>query len=168
MGDFIFKDSDGSYFIEYVRRLAFHKLYLLFGNHNSGQRQIYIKFLKENFPNAYHEVSGNLEYEVYPLEIKIDYREVIFLPSYVNVQINNDPVVLCHYPIMSFCGDGAGAYHLSGHSHGNNPHTNKLTGLGRRLDVGIDSFDAPINFAEVKKILAMRDIHSFDHHGTKP
>lgn len=166
LGDFIFKDPDGKAFWELTRRLTFEKLYLLWGNHTSGQRQAYIQTLKQQFPDAVSDL-GEINYEIYPLTANLGHKSVIFLPQYTEVTINSTPIVLCHYPIMSFHGDGKSGYHFCGHSHSNNPHTNKDTGVGRRLDVGVESFGRPISLLEAKNHLKNREIHTFDHHGKK-
>lgn len=162
LGDFIFGDGDGKKFWELCRRLSFDHLYLMLGNHTSGHRQAYLKTLQAQFPDAY---DSELNYEVYPLTTKLGQKSITFLPTYVEAFINSTPLVLCHYPIMSFLGDGKDYIHLCGHSHSNNPMTNKDTGIGYRLDVGIESFGRPISLLEVKKHLNGREIHSYDHHG---
>jgi len=44
------------------------------------------------------------------------------------------PVVMCHYPLLTWPKAGKGAYMLHGHTHARLPH-----GSVRRLDVGVDS-----------------------------
>lgn len=43
--------------------------------------------------------------------------------------------VLCHYPMRSWQGKGSGAMQLYGHCHAT------LPGIGRQLDVGVDTHD---------------------------
>jgi len=167
-GDVIFKDSDGSGFMGLMRQLDFKEHYVLFGNHTSGQRQTYIKELLCQFPNS---MDGyGLFYEVYPLRLNIDgnpEKTVIFLPEYAEIQINSTLITLCHYPIISHNKLGHGSYMICGHSHASCQITNKDSGTGFRLDVGIESFGRPLSLKEVKYHLRNRTTDSFDHHNEK-
>jgi calcineurin-like phosphoesterase family protein len=169
LGDVCFNDSDGKNFKALMRRLNFAKHYILWGNHTSGHRQIYLEIMKAAFPEFIQEGDNGLEitHEIYPLAYNVDGnpdKQVIFVPSYIEVQINSTKLMLCHYPIISHNGVGKGFYHLAGHSHSSCPFTNAITGAGRRLDVGIESFGRPISLIEVKDHLKDRKIESFDHH----
>lgn len=158
LGDFIFADSDGSKFRDLLDRLRFKRIYLLTGNHTSGQRQAYFQELKAQY---------NLEpktAEVYPLYTKSLDRDVVFLPPYAEVSINFQPLVLCHYPIASHRDMNKGSIHLSGHCHSNYALSAPSTGVGRCLDVGVESFGKPVNLAYVKEFLKNRTIPKIDHH----
>lgn len=169
LGDVAFNDSDGHSFKSLMRKTSFSKQFILWGNHTSGHRQTYLELLKSAFPQAISENAGaiDINFEVYPLSYNVDGnpdKQVIFLPTYVEIQINSTKLMLNHYPIISHNGVGKGFYHLCGHSHGSCEFTNKDIGKGRRLDVGIESFGRPINLLEVKKHLDSRTFDSFDHH----
>ena len=166
LGDVVFNDPDGARFKGLMRRLNFATHYLLIGNHTSGHRQVYIETLAARFPDAVKD--GRLEYEVYPLEYYVDdnpNKKVVFLPEYADISVGGHRYSCCHYPIISHNGLAKFAIGLFGHSHGGCELTNKDTGKGLRLDVGIESFGRPINLTEVKRHLAGRDIDSVDHHG---
>lgn len=164
LGDVQFNDPDGSKFLQLMRRLNFDTQYILWGNHTSGHRQTYIKEMKKQFPNSVNSENG-LEYEVYPLTLILDgIKKIIFLPEYVEVVINGTYLVLCHYALYCFNKQAHGALSISGHSHSNCPLTNKNTGQGKRLDVGVESFGQPINLSEIKNLLKNRLIDSSDHH----
>lgn len=158
LGDFIFRDSDGSRFRQLIRRLNFGHLYLLWGNHTSGQRQVYFETLKAQYGI---DIGGP---EVYPLATEISGKSVTFLPALVNVQVSGQPIVLCHYPIRSHEGIGKGYWHLCGHSHGSCAMSNKNTGEGFILDVGVESFGRPIPMKEVRRHFKNRTPVSVDHH----
>ena len=163
-GDFcIQKDEAG--FWEIVRRLNFGTLFALQGNHNSGLKAAYQAVLQAQYPDA--AIRGA---EVYPLETCVDgdpARKVVFLPEYVEMSVAKTRIVACHYPILSHHKMSAGSYHICGHSHSNLPLTNPKTGVGRRLDVGIESFGRPISLTEVFRILKNRETDSRDHHKTE-
>lgn len=75
------------------------------------------------------------------------------------IQIGDDRIVLCHFPLESWHQMHRGAWHLHGHSHGS------MKSFGRRLDVGVDTHDfRPYSFQEVKSIMDARAIESRDHH----
>lgn len=95
-----------------------------------------------------------------------DYKRIS--PS---VQYENDdgdvvevavPIVLFHYPIMSWDGKMHGAIHLHGHTHTAKGHQEKT---GYRLDVGVDSHDYyPWSLDEIRDTLALRSVQDADYH----
>lgn len=162
-GDCCFNDGDGKRFIELNRRLRYFEHHVLAGNHLSGHRQCYMDEIKNQFPNSV--IDGHLQFEVYPLVKILDgYKKIIFWPSYVDIQINSTPIVLCHYPIISHNNQARDSFLICGHSHSHLAVTNKNTGKGKRLDVDWGAFRRPINLLEVKSILGQRDIDCGDHH----
>lgn len=164
LGDIVFADPDGSRFMTLMRRLNFKVLYHLWGNHNSGGKAIYNEALQIQYPDA--ALRGA---EVYPLTICVDgdpQKQIVFLPTYLEANINGQRITLCHYPIISHHKAGHGSIMLAGHSHGSCAITNKDTGIGKRLDLGIESFGRPITFDELKKFMDKRPVHSYDHHSS--
>ena len=145
LGDVTFNDPTGERFLNLHRRLRFRRVYLLIGNHVSGMRQVYLKELDRQHEEAVDRATGVPWYEVYPLTLDLDGnhdKQITFLPEYVEVSPPKPypPLVLCHYPILSFNGQGQGAMGLFGHSHNGCEWTHKDRGRGRRLDVGVDAF----------------------------
>lgn len=170
LGDVTFQAQDESKFLSLMRRLNFKEQYVLWGNHVSSHRQMYLKVLKEQFPDAIENNNGKIElkYEVYPLKFNVDNnpnKTVIFLPQYVEIQINSTFCVLNHYPIGSWNNMGRNSFMISGHCHSNYKLSNKDTGIGFQLDVGVESFGRPINLKEIKYHLRNRNIDAPDHHG---
>jgi calcineurin-like phosphoesterase family protein len=161
LGDIVFEDEHGENFVDILHSLRFKTLYLLLGNHNSGQGIVYKRILAEKFPEVF-----TIGAEVYPLEWEItEKKKVVFLPQYAEVTINRNFVVLSHYPMTSHNKMSKKSIHLSGHCHQNLPLTNKDTGRGKRLDVGWDGWGRPVSFFEIKNHLRGRDIDNLDHHG---
>lgn len=166
LGDFVFGDPDGARFKALCRRLSFGTMYHLWGNHFSGAMAVYKETLAARFPDAV--VDSSLIYEVYPLEYHVDgdpAKKVVFCPTYIEASIGGQRFSLCHYALASHNKMVAGSISLTGHSHGNLPLTNKNTGTGMRLDVGIESFGRPISMTEVRRHLSGRSIDARDHHG---
>jgi len=61
------------------------------------------------------------------------------------------PVVLCHFPLLSFDRQFHGSIHLHGHCHGNIAYDNKV----RRVDVGVDNWNySPVSYSEIKQFLS--------------
>lgn len=158
LGDFVFKDPTGEYGLSFLNQLNFESLYLLPGNHASFIKQTYQKNLAAQF-------GEDCGFEVYPLKMDY-YRNVFFLPNYLEIEVEKKMFTLCHFPIMSHSQQNRGSFMLCGHSHGNCELTNIKTGQGRRLDVGIDSFGGPISLKEVVRLIGGRDVNSLDHHET--
>jgi len=73
----------------------------------------------------------------------------------------HQPIVLCHFPILSWDNMASGSWHLHGHCHGSLPKTRMM-----RLDVGVDTNQlSPYSYEEIKKIMVMRSVVPVDHHG---
>ena len=59
------------------------------------------------------------------------------------------PIVMCHYPMLTWDGSHRGSWQLFGHVHGTLDGSNKLS--PNQMDVGVDSHNfSPISYEEVK------------------
>jgi calcineurin-like phosphoesterase family protein len=162
LGDFVFGDPDGRKILNLFRRLKFHTLFLLPGNHTSGWRQTYRDSKLKLYPYIPAEV------DIYPLVTNFEGRRVVYVPNYLELRVNkNQHLILSHYPIGSWNCQNKGAIHLSGHCHSNYPISNKNTGNGKQLDVGVESFGRPVSLTEVKNHLKNRPHGLVDHHAKK-
>ena len=89
--------------------------------------------------------------------------------SYHEINVENQKIIMCHYPIISFNHMHRGAIHIHGHCHNSLRFKGKMF-PGKMLDVGIDStwenFEKfrPINFDELMKFMDKREIKGYDHH----
>lgn len=73
----------------------------------------------------------------------------------------HQPIVLSHFPFLSWDGLAHGTWHLHGHCHGTLPKTRSM-----RLDVGVDTNNMfPYSYEEIKKIMVMRSVVPVDGHG---
>jgi calcineurin-like phosphoesterase family protein len=159
LGDFMFGDNKGTLTREIIARLNFKQLYLLPGNHVSGVHKVYEECL------AYEFGGERPKYDVFPLVTAVPVgRELIFLPNLVEIVVEKQLFVLCHYPIISHNSQSHGTYMVCGHSHSNCALTNKNTGKGRRVDVGIESFGGPVNLNLIINVLKDRELDCVDHH----
>jgi len=149
LGDFAFADSQ---FIRNTLRRLKGRISFIRGNHDKSL----VQFLKGI--NNYTDLSPRLTY----------------LGDYAEVTINDQPIVLCHYPMITWARKSYGSWMLSGHSHYNLKATRKEeTRFGKVLDVGVDGNNfMPYSFEELEKIMDNKPIMSSldvlqDHHSRK-
>lgn len=90
--------------------------------------------------------------------------------TYHEQRIEEDHIILSHFPFMSWNRMHRGSYHLHGHSHGSMRYPGDLA-QSRILDVGIDHTNArvglyrPLEWSEIKDSLSGRRFgFSTDHH----
>lgn len=106
----------------------------------------------------------------------------------LELNINRQHIVLCHYAMLVWNKRHHGAWMLHGHSHG----SLAIDWNAKRMDVGVDSLDylinkpmpeimmqeilknkpwdfkseyRPIHYEEVKKVMETRGFEALDHHG---
>lgn len=146
LGDMLFGYDGERRLKNYFETLNFRKMYLLFGNHTAGMKQIF------------EQIESN-EY------IVNSEKSVVFCPSYMEAVVNGTYCVLSHYAIASFNQQGKGAFMIHGHSHGNLHGTDMGNVLykARVVDVGVEKFPSPPSFKEIKKLFREEPV-SFDHH----
>lgn len=86
------------------------------------------------------------------------------LPHIIELKIEEQPLVLCHYAMRVWNLSHYGSWNLHGHSHG------MLVPYGLQLDVGVDNNKFyPVSFDTVKEIMAtrphiMNDSHILNKH----
>ena len=154
LGDIMFGQGRAKEFWSILRQLKFYDLYVMSGNHFAGFHQAF----KEN-PENYNYIDSNLD------------KKVIFVPNYLELIVNGQPVVCSHYPILSWNGQSKGSIHLYSHVHGN---LNKSE-LGllykntckRAIEVSVEEQPFPINFNEVLDKVKGQPFYSPDHHDSK-
>lgn len=146
LGDFAFCGSER--FKEIVSQLH-GRLNWVLGNHDYGlARKDWVKSKFESIQH-YKFLRANITYED-------DEGETKQYPQ---------PIVLCHFPILSWDGMAHGSWHLHGHCHGSIDRTWNSTGL--RMDVGVDAEGnnwSPVSLEEVQTRMALRTVVPVDHH----
>jgi calcineurin-like phosphoesterase family protein len=71
------------------------------------------------------------------------------------------PVILCHYPILSWNKMGYGSWMLHGHTHANL----LFDKTKRRYDVGVDNnYMQPVGYDKIKEIMSRVKFEPIDHH----
>jgi calcineurin-like phosphoesterase family protein len=144
LGDFAFAGVGKA--VEILEQLNGHK-YLIHGNHDYGIAKKagiieHFQWIKDYYVLRVHDKHQNEEDET----------------SFTQY---HQPIVLCHFPILSWDHMSHGSWHLHGHCHGSLPTTRMM-----RMDVGVDTNNMyPYEYQEIKNIMAMRSIVPVDHHG---
>lgn len=134
--------------------LPYGKQYFLWGNHNAGMEDLYRNSVVADLGQ------DGASYEIYPWTLK-EYP-FTFLGHYFEIVIDKIHVVLCHYPIASWHHNGKGGFMLHGHCHGNL----KDDKTQKRLDIGWDWKNRPIEWSEIVREMGPRNGTPVDHHGT--
>ena len=149
LGDTIFGHNADERLINLFKRLYFKELYVLPGNHQAGYKQL-IERVQDNIllPSA------------------SEYKQVHFVPNYLETSINGQAIVMNHYAQATWNGQHKGAWHLHSHSHGNlyKSELGKLLYKSKTMDVGVEVCSEPISFAELRAKFRGYDQITFDHH----
>lgn len=138
-----------------IQRLNYKELYLMQGNHFGGGKDLWTQTFS---------ASGIDEF--YRLCVKSTERDVYFIPNYYEIVVGKIPIVLSHFPILSW-NKQRESYLIFGHCHQSLEKTpwikeNYLT--ARCLDVSWEGYRRPLSFNEIKIIMDKREPKTFDHH----
>jgi calcineurin-like phosphoesterase family protein len=121
----------------FLERLVCHNIHLILGNHD-------------------HHIDRNRDFVQ---------GRFLSVQHYLEVNIEGQDFVLCHYPLQSWNGLNKGVIHLHGHVH---LSPNRKFGNGKRLDVGVDGNGMdPYSISEIIKIMDKIPVGSDmsgDHH----
>jgi calcineurin-like phosphoesterase family protein len=122
---------------QFLDRLICKNIYLVLGNHD-------------------HHIKNDRAF------IKSRFMSV---KNYMELNIDGEDFVLCHYPLQSWHGLNKGVIHLHGHVH---LSAQNKWGNGKRLDVGMDGNNMhPYKITEIVHMMDRREIGSDmnnDHH----
>lgn len=88
-----------------------------------------------------------------------DMKLIELLPPLCQVKDNGQMAVLCHFPLLSWNEMQHGSWNLHGHCHGNLKHS-----YGKRLDVGYDVWEGPVNWDFLIETMSHEPIYIVDHH----
>jgi len=151
LGDNIFGQKATERLTEVLARMPYKECYLMPGNHVAGWRQL----MKSAGDLVLYFGEDNA-------------KPVYFCPNYLEAFIDQQSVVMSHYPILSWNGMGNGSYHFYSHVH-NSLKDSELGRMyierARSLEVSVEHFKAPPSFTQLRNILADRPATTFDHHG---
>lgn len=149
LGDTMFGFGGEEKFKKLLSRLNFKRLYIMSGNHTAGWSQ------------TFNSIEGNV------LSVDAD-KEVVFVPNYLEAYVNGQPIVMCHYPVLSWNGAGKDAWMLFSHVHGSliNSEVGRLylAKGGKTLEVSVEVNTFPLTYGQVHTIMKNKDIFKTDHH----
>lgn len=161
IGDIVFNDPKGEFF-DRVADWPAKDHVLLWGNHNSGSKNIFRARLNQLL------IDENTE--IYPLR----YKNVLFVGNLLEIKIDSKNIVLCHFPLAVHNNHGKGYWHLMGHSHHSFPDTHFDNPKGLTCDCGVDSAFRHSNFTkpfftleDIKDIMSKKSFNQKDHHSEK-
>lgn len=136
LGDLTFANMEKTHRL--IEQIHCRTVNCLIGNHDSESRLL----------SLFDSINTKVGYEKF------------FLSSdrIVDLQIEKQNIVLCHYPLHFWERSHYGSWHLHGHEHGN------IRPFGKRADVGFDSSDvlgdclSVVSFEEVKAYMDARPV----------
>ncbi|NBO22306.1 hypothetical protein EBU94_03045 [bacterium] len=159
LGDTMFGYGGQEEFVKLMRRLKFRRLFVMSGNHNAGWKQTF-----EAVQDNVFYIDGKIAREAQGLPLK----EVIFVPNYLEAYINGQPIVMCHYPVLSWNGAGKGSWMLFSHVHGSlgNSELGRmyLKDGGYNLEVSVEVNPFPLTYGEIAAIMRNKPKFKTDHH----
>jgi calcineurin-like phosphoesterase family protein len=151
LGDIVFGYGAHEELKKFLDRIQFKRLYLMPGNHQAGWKQLF----EEAPENKYQAQHGG---------------EVVFVPNYLEAYINGQPIVMSHYPILSWNGQGKGSWMLFSHVHGslsNSELGRMYLAHGLNKEMSVEACPEPATYGEIKKEMEDKPMFSPDHHGEK-
>ena len=149
LGDNAFGYGAEKRLAELLDNMVYKRLYVMSGNHYAGWKQLF----EASESNIHFSKNGGA---------------VIFVPNYLEMYINGQPIVASHYPMISWNGMSTGSWHLFGHVHGSlvNSELGRmyLEKAGKALEVSVEVSPQPWTFGEIREIMRNRDVEKIDHH----
>lgn len=128
-------------------RINCQNILTLFGNHPSPILSIYKDFIVNQFGDGFKNL------HIYPLTV----ANVTIFGHYAEAIVDNQLIILQHFPLSIWEEQKRGAWHLTGHSHGGFEDTlPTTTNTGKILDVGWDVFRKPVSMNDIRSIMAKK------------
>lgn len=88
----------------------------------------------------------------------------VWAKDVAEITVNDQKIILFHYPLVTWNKSHYGSWSLHGHCHGSlleSPHA-------RRQDVGVDVWNyTPVHFDELKAKMDTKVFKPVDHHGAR-
>jgi len=146
LGDFIFGQNPEQRLVDFLSRLKFKTLYSMPGNHSSGWKQVF-----ESQPKT---------------TMHLDNKTIYFIPNYLEVVANGQPIVMSHYPLASFNGQAKGSWMLHGHCHSNlyKSEIGSVLYKTKIIDIGVENSPLPKTLNDLTALFQNKQTVTFDHH----
>jgi calcineurin-like phosphoesterase family protein len=123
-----------------------------------------LKFYKSIKVAPFHCIIGNHDGALNKLIASGEYKQSIGMLKDISIKDDGEqqPITLCHYPMLSWNKSHYGAWNLCGHSHRSLPDSLPTCTIGKRLDVCVDvglKFNDTFmfTFEDVKGIMDFKD-----------
>lgn len=149
LGDVVFGQNAIQHLMLLLESMQFTKLYLMPGNHQAGWKQLF-ESVDDNIYVAQHG------------------GQVIFVPNYLEAYINGQPIVMSHYPILSWNGQGKGSWMLFSHVHGSLDKSEigqMYISRGYAREVSVERAPSPLTYGEIHTEMRNKEWFSPDRHG---
>jgi calcineurin-like phosphoesterase family protein len=151
LGDFCLNTTEEE-FESFLSALNCQNIYYITGNHNSRIKDAYKKALQSEL--------GRADINAYPVR----YKNIVFCGDYMEVVIDGQLIIMCHYPMDVFNEMRHSAIMVCGHSHYTYEKTRSDYQGSKRLDLSWDGHMKPLSFQEVRNIMNKKNIPELDHH----
>ncbi len=165
LGDVVFKDDKGEFFRQFTSWPG-RKLFV-WGNHFSGQRQIYFEAIQRTLEDWGCGATGaGLPLpEIYPIR----YNDLTFVGDSLHAWIDGQSIWMSHYAPLIWPEMGNGGWAIAAHSHGSCAQLNPDHKDGLILDAGVDNAiklnQTPfLSWSEVSAIMGRKRKKVIDHH----
>lgn len=148
LGDNVFGQNADVEFRQLVAKLKFKTLYVMAGNHTAGWKKL-LDSIESNILIAEH--GGT----------------VIFVPNYLDAIINGKSIVMSHYPILSWNGQGGSSWMLFSHVHGSLEQSElgrMYLAKGLNREISVEKCPFPITFGELRTEMRAKEYFTPDHH----
>ena len=120
-----------------------------FGFHSTAEQ---LNPILSQLNGTIHLVIGN--HDKNPNIENFAYWRIQTFDDYLEVTIENQRIILCHYPLREWNDSFKGSWHLYGHAHNQWPQSR-----WKRLDVGVDGHDLrPWSMDELRIIMNKRRV----------
>jgi len=115
-----------------------------------------ISDLKKRLNGSIHLLMGN-----HDRGAKRFYKIFDWVGDVKYIKVQDQKIMLCHYPMLSWRNSHRGSWMLHGHCHGTLKETRGLI-----MDVGVDSnLFFPVPFERIKEFMKKKEIFLHDYHG---
>jgi len=155
LGDFFLNTQNNEDANEILNQINCKNILYLWGNHNSRVKQMYSESILKDF--------GRSDIKIYPHTV----GKITYLGHYTDIMVNDQPIVLCHYPIYSWNQLMNGSWMLHGHEHCNLKEHGEKGTSGKILDVGLDSNLKPYSFDDLLRIMKNKKTSGIGFHKPK-
>jgi calcineurin-like phosphoesterase family protein len=148
LGDVVFGRDAQTHITQFFDSLQFSRLYVMPGNHQAGWKQLFTSVES----NVYQNSRGS---------------EVIFVPNYLEAYVNGQAIVMSHYPILSWNGQGKGSWMLFSHVHGSLGKSeigSMYISRGYAREVSVEAAPSPLSYGEIHAEMRHKKWFSPDRH----